>query len=61
VKETEVKKAAKAKAKSAFHEFKKDAAHDIDAEAFTEDITRAVFQGSRLLWLKEVETAAVAA
>jgi NADH dehydrogenase/NADH:ubiquinone oxidoreductase subunit G len=61
VKDAEVKKAAKAKVKSTFHEFKKDAAHDIDAEAFTEDITKAVFQGSRLLWLKEVETAAVAA
>jgi len=61
VKESDVKKAAKVKAKIAFHPFKKDTGHDIDAETFAEATTGSIVQGSRLLWLKHVETASVTA
>jgi NADH dehydrogenase/NADH:ubiquinone oxidoreductase subunit G len=58
-KDTEVKKAAKAKEKASFAEFKKDKGLDIDAEQFIEDINRSTVNASRLLWLKELEKAVV--
>jgi len=61
VKDADVKKAAKMKTKTAFHAFKKDAGYDIDAEAFAGDTTGSIIQGSRLLWLRQVEAASVTA
>jgi NADH dehydrogenase/NADH:ubiquinone oxidoreductase subunit G len=55
VKDTEVKKAAKAKAKEGFRPFKRDKNVDVDADQFINDINKSTIQGSRLLWLKELE------
>jgi NADH dehydrogenase/NADH:ubiquinone oxidoreductase subunit G len=55
VKDTDVKKALKTKARVAFSPFKREKELDIDAEKFTEDINRSAINGSRLLWLKETE------
>jgi predicted molibdopterin-dependent oxidoreductase YjgC len=54
-KDTEIKKALKGKVKTVFTPFKSDRNLGIDAEKFTEDITRSTVCGSRLLWLTEVE------
>ncbi len=61
VKDADIKKAAKVKTKTTFHDFKKDAGYDIDPEAFMGQTTGSIIQGSRLLWLKERETASVIA
>jgi len=61
VKDADVKKAAKTKAKVAFSAFKRDAAHDVDAEKFMNETNKMTVNGSRLLWLKELECAAVTA
>lgn len=61
VKEAEVKKAAKVKAKAVFSAFKKDAGYDVDAEAFMQETNKTMVNSSRLLWLKELETCAVTA
>jgi hypothetical protein len=37
--------------------FKKEKGLDIDAEQFVEDIRTSTINGSRLLWLKELEKA----
>lgn len=55
VKETEVKKAAKVKAKAAFSPFSREKDREVDAMEFTEAMCRTVVNGSRLLWLKELE------
>jgi NADH dehydrogenase/NADH:ubiquinone oxidoreductase subunit G len=55
VKDTEVKKALKTKAKPSFSPFKKDKNLDVDAERFVNDINKTTIDGSRLLWLKELE------
>jgi NADH dehydrogenase/NADH:ubiquinone oxidoreductase subunit G len=56
-KESEIKKALRAKAKAAFSPFKKDKDLDVEAEKFMEDTNMSIFSGSRLLWLKEAEKA----
>lgn len=55
VKDTDIKKAAKAKPKTSFAPFKKDKGLDIDVEQFFEDTRVSIVNGSRLLWLKEPE------
>ncbi len=55
VKDTEIKKALKAKSKAAFGPFKKVKGLDIDAEKFMEELNKPKINGSRLLWLKELE------
>jgi NADH dehydrogenase/NADH:ubiquinone oxidoreductase subunit G len=55
VKDTDVKKALKAKSKVSFSPFKKDKDLEVDGERFMEDINGPVINGSRLLWLKETE------
>jgi NADH dehydrogenase/NADH:ubiquinone oxidoreductase subunit G len=57
VKETEIKKAAKAKAKPVFGSFEKSKGLTMDAEAFLKEINRSTVNGSRLIWLEEIETA----
>jgi NADH dehydrogenase/NADH:ubiquinone oxidoreductase subunit G len=57
VKDTDVKKAAKAKVKVTFSPFKKEKGLDIDVEQFTDDMRSSKINGSRLLWLKEFEKA----
>ena len=59
-KDTEIKKALKGKVKATFSPFKRDKDLEIDTEKFTEDINRSTINGSRLLWLKEVEKAVTA-
>ncbi len=54
-KDTEIKKALKAKSKAAFGPFKKVKGLDIDAEKFMEELNKPKINGSRLLWLKELE------
>ncbi|NJD55224.1 MAG: 4Fe-4S dicluster domain-containing protein [Nitrospirae bacterium] len=61
VKDADVKKAAKTKAKAAFSPFKKDAGHDVDAQVLMDEVNKMTVNGSRLLWLKELECAAVSA
>ncbi|MDP2157846.1 MAG: molybdopterin-dependent oxidoreductase, partial [Nitrospirota bacterium] len=61
VKDTDIKKAAKAKEKVAFSAFKKDAGHDVDADTFMQETNKTTVNDSRLLWLKELETCAVTA
>jgi len=61
VKDTDVRKAAKVKVKLAFSAFKKDAGYDIDADRFMQETNKTAVNGSRLLWLKELETCAVTA
>lgn len=57
VKDTDIKKAAKAKVKVAFSPFKRDKGLDIDVEQFIDDMRKSTVIGSRLLWLQEVEKA----
>ena len=57
VKDTDIKKAAKTKVKVAFSPFKKDKGLDIDVEQFIDDMRISTVNGSRLLWLKELEKA----
>lgn len=57
VKDTDIKKAAKAKVKVAFSPFKRDKGLDIDIEQFIDDMRKSTVIGSRLLWLQEVEKA----
>lgn len=57
VKDTDIKKAAKAKIKVAFSPFKRDKGLDIDIEQFIDDMRKSTVIGSRLLWLQEVEKA----
>ena len=57
-KDTEVKKALKGRAKASFSAFRKDRDLDIDVEKFNEDINASAVNGSRLLWLKELEKGA---
>jgi NADH dehydrogenase/NADH:ubiquinone oxidoreductase subunit G len=59
-KDTDVRKALKTKAKVAFSPFKRDKDLDIDGEKFTDDINKSTINGSRLLWLKELEKAVAA-
>ncbi|MEJ2695468.1 MAG: molybdopterin-dependent oxidoreductase [Candidatus Sulfobium sp.] len=54
-KDTEVKKALKGKVKASFSPFRKDKDLDVDVEKFNEDINMSTINGSRLLWLKELE------
>jgi hypothetical protein len=61
VKDADVKKAVKTKAKVVFSPFKKDDEHNVDAEKLMNDTNRMTVNGSRLLWLKELECAAVTA
>ena len=55
VKDTDIKKAVKAKVKVAFSPFQKDKGLDIDVEQFIEGMRITTINGSRLLWLKETE------
>ncbi len=57
VKDTDIKKAAKAKVKAAFSPFKRDKGLDVDVEQFIDDMRVSTINGSRLLWLKELEKA----
>jgi NADH dehydrogenase/NADH:ubiquinone oxidoreductase subunit G len=57
VKDADIKKAAKAKVKIAFSPFKRDKGLDIDVEQFIDEMRKSTVNGSRLLWLKEVEKA----
>jgi NADH dehydrogenase/NADH:ubiquinone oxidoreductase subunit G len=57
VKDTDIKKAAKTKVKVAFSPFKRGKGLDIDVEQFINDMRISTINGSRLLWLKELETA----
>ena len=57
VKDTDIKKAAKTKIKVAFSPFKRGKGLDIDVEQFINDMRISTINGSRLLWLKELETA----
>ena len=61
VKDADVKKAVKAKAKVAFSAFKKDTGHDVDAVKFMEETNKTTVNGSRLLWLKELDACSVTA
>ncbi|MEW6109046.1 MAG: molybdopterin-dependent oxidoreductase [Nitrospirota bacterium] len=54
-KDTEIKKALKAKVRVSFSPFRKDKGVDIDADKFIHDINRSTITGSRLLWLEEIE------
>jgi NADH dehydrogenase/NADH:ubiquinone oxidoreductase subunit G len=55
VRDTEIKKALKTKAKISFSPFKKDKGLDVDAGQFIEGINRCTINGSRLLWLAELK------
>lgn len=55
VKDTEIKKVLKTKAKISFSPFKREKGLDIDAEKFIEEINSSTINCSRLLWLKELE------
>ena len=48
---------AKVKVKVAFSPFKRDKGLDVDVEQFIDDMRASTINGSRLLWLKELETA----
>ncbi len=61
VKDTDVKKAAKAKAKITFSAFAREGGPDIDADEFMQETNRTIVNSSRLLWLKEMENSAVTA
>jgi len=54
-KDTEIKKALKGKVKASFSPFAKDKDLDVDVEKFNEEVNAATINGSRLLWLKELE------
>jgi NADH dehydrogenase/NADH:ubiquinone oxidoreductase subunit G len=58
--EAEVKKAFKIKAKQPIRPFMKKEGLDISPDEFIESINASVINGSRLLWLKEVEQAVTA-
>lgn len=55
LKDTDIKKAVKGKFKPSFSPFKKDKGLDIDVEQFIDDMRESTINGSRLLWLKELE------
>lgn len=55
VRDTDVTKALKTKLKVAFSPFKRNKDLEVDAEKFTEEINKSAINGSRLLWLKEIE------
>ena len=55
--DTDIKKVSKTKVKVAFSPFKKDKGLDIDVEQFIDDMRISTINGSRLLWLKELEKA----
>jgi NADH dehydrogenase/NADH:ubiquinone oxidoreductase subunit G len=55
VKDTEIKKALKTRVKVSFSPFQRDKDLEVDGEKFTEDINRSTINGSRLLWLTELE------
>jgi predicted molibdopterin-dependent oxidoreductase YjgC len=55
VRDTDVKKALKIKSRVAFSPFKRDKNLEVDAGKFTEEINKSAINGSRLLWLKEIE------
>jgi predicted molibdopterin-dependent oxidoreductase YjgC len=57
LKDTDIKKAVKAKVKASFAPFKKDKGLDIDAEQFIDEMRKSTVNGSRLLWLRETENA----
>lgn len=57
VKDTDIKKAAKTKVKVVLSPFKRDKGLDIDVEQFIDDMRISTINGSRLLWLKELEKA----
>lgn len=54
-KDADVKKALKTKVKVVFSPFKKDKGLEVDPERFVEEINNSTINGSRLLWLKELE------
>jgi len=54
-KDTDIKKALKAKPKIALKPFKKKEGLDVNSEEMIESINASVINGSRLLWLKETE------
>ncbi|MEW6715823.1 MAG: molybdopterin-dependent oxidoreductase [Nitrospirota bacterium] len=56
-KDTDIKKALKAKPKVALKPFKKKEGFDVNPEEMIESINSSVINGSRLLWLKETEKA----
>ena len=56
-KETDIKKALKARTKVTLKPFKKKEGLDVNPEEMIESINASVINGSRLLWLKEVEKA----
>ncbi|GAB4412618.1 MAG: molybdopterin-dependent oxidoreductase [Thermodesulfovibrionales bacterium] len=58
-KEAEVRKLAKTKAKPEFRPFKKKEGIDVSPEEMIESINASVINGSRLLWLREMEKAVV--
>ena len=55
VKDTDIKKAAKTKVKASLAPFKKDKGLDVDVEQFIDEMRTSIVNGSRLLWLKELE------
>jgi hypothetical protein len=55
--EAEVKKATRAKIKLSFSPFVKKEEFDISPGELIESINASVINGSRLLWLKEIERA----
>jgi NADH dehydrogenase/NADH:ubiquinone oxidoreductase subunit G len=57
LKDTDVKKAVKTKFKASFAPFKRDKGLDIDIQQFIDDMRICTVNGSRLLWLKEIEKA----
>jgi|Deesub1362A_J573_1020465.scaffolds.fasta_scaffold00027_40 NADH dehydrogenase/NADH:ubiquinone oxidoreductase subunit G len=57
--ETEVKKAAKVKVKPSLKPFEKKEGLDVSPDEIIESVNASVINGSRLLWLKEAEKAAV--
>ncbi len=55
--ESEIKRLAKVKAKPQFRPFEKKEWLDVSYEAIIESVNASVINGSRLLWLKEIEKA----
>jgi NADH dehydrogenase/NADH:ubiquinone oxidoreductase subunit G len=60
-KEADIKKAVKTKSKTSFASFTKEEGLDADPAAFMQEINKATVNGSRLLWLKELESCQVTA
>jgi len=59
-KDTDIKKALKAKPKISLKPFKKKEGLDVNPEEMIESINASVINGSRLLWIKETEKAVAA-